>query len=186
MTISKDKVVSVTYELKTDLSGEIIEKAVAETPLTYLCGAGQMLEKFEEKLMGLKVGDSFDFKLETEEAYGQASEEAVIDLPKNIFEVNGEFDSEVIAVGNVVPMQDNSGRRMNGIVLEVSEEIIKMDFNHPLAGDTLYFNGEVTEVRDATDEEKQAAYAPQGSCGSGSCGDSEGSCGDGGCGSCGC
>jgi FKBP-type peptidyl-prolyl cis-trans isomerase SlyD len=184
MTISKDKVVSVIYELKTDLSGEIIEKAVAETPLTYICGAGQMLEKFEEKLMGLKIGDSFDFKLETEEAYGQASEEAVIDLPKNIFEVNGEFDSEVIAVGNVVPMQDNSGRRMNGIVLEVSDEIIKMDFNHPLAGDALFFKGEVIEVRDASEEEMKAAYNPQG----GSCGDScgDGGCSDGGCGSCGC
>jgi len=180
MTISKDKIVSVIYELKTDLSGEIIEKAVTETPLTYLCGAGQMLEKFEEKLMGLKVGDSFDFKLETEEAYGEASEEAVIDLPKNIFEVNGEFDSEVIKEGNVVPMQDNSGRRMNGIVLEVTDATIKMDFNHPLAGDALFFKGEVIEVRDASEEEMKEAYAPQGGCDSGSC--DTGGCGSG----CGC
>ena len=63
MNISKDKVVSVTYELKTDPQGEVIEKAVKETPLTFLCGAGQMLEKFEENLAGLNLGDSFDFKL---------------------------------------------------------------------------------------------------------------------------
>lgn len=170
MTISKDKMVSVIYELKTDPAGEIIEKAVAETPLTFLCGAGQMLEKFEANLMGLKVGETFDFKLETAEAYGEASEQAVIDLPKNIFEVNGEFDAEMIKEGNVVPMQDSSGRRMNGIVLEVADATVKMDFNHPLAGDDLYFKGEVIEVRDATGEEKQAAYAPQGGCDSGSCG----------------
>lgn len=175
MTISKDKVVSVIYELKTDPTGEIIEKAATETPLTFLCGAGQMLEKFEANLMGLKVGDAFDFKLETEEAYGEASEQAVIELPKNIFEVNGEFDTEVIKEGNVVPMQDSAGRRMNGIVLEIADETVKMDFNHPLAGDDLFFKGEVIEVREATEEEMKAAYAPQGGCDSGSC--DSGSCG---------
>ncbi|RXQ95870.1 peptidylprolyl isomerase [Ancylomarina salipaludis] len=170
MTIAKDKVVSVIYELRTDLEGEIIEKAVAETPLTFHCGAGQMLEKFEANLMGLSVGSSFDFKLATEEAYGLASEEAVIDLPKNIFEVNGEFDSEMIQEGNVVPMQDSSGRRMNGIVLEVGETTVKMDFNHPLAGDDLYFKGEVIEVRDATQEEMDALKAEAQGCSPGGCG----------------
>ena len=170
MTIAKDKVVSVIYELKTDPAGEVVEKAVAETPLTFLCGAGQMLEKFEANLLGLKVGEAFDFKLEAAEAYGEASEQAVIDLPKNIFEVNGEFDAEMIKEGNVVPMQDSSGRRMNGIVLEVADSTVKMDFNHPLAGDDLYFKGEVIEVRDASEEEMKAAYQAQGGCDSGSCG----------------
>jgi FKBP-type peptidyl-prolyl cis-trans isomerase SlyD len=170
MTIAKDKVVSVIYELKTELEGEIIEKAVAETPLTFHCGAGQMLEKFEANLMGLSVGAAFDFKLATEEAYGLASEEAVIELPKNIFEVNGEFDSEMIAEGNVVPMQDNSGRRMNGIVLELKEETVTMDFNHPLAGDDLFFKGEVIEVRDATEEEMQALKAEANGCSPDACG----------------
>lgn len=173
MNISKDKVVSVTYELKTDLEGEVVEKAVKETPLTFLYGAGQMLEKFEENLMGLKVGDAFDFKLSADEAYGQASEDAVVDLPKNIFEVNGEIDQEVIKVGNVVPMQDSSGRRLNGIVLEISGETVKMDFNHPLAGDDLFFNGEVIEVREATPEEVQQA----GGCDTNSCGSECGDCG---------
>jgi len=167
MNISKDKVVSVTYELKTEPQGEVIEKAVKETPLTFLCGAGQMLEKFEENLAGLNLGDSFDFKLTASEAYGEASEEAVIDLPKNIFEVDGKVDTEVIKEGNVVPMQDSSGRRMNGIVLEVAEETIKMDFNHPLAGDDLYFKGEVIEVREATEEEVKQA---NGGCSEGECG----------------
>ena len=170
MTIAKDKVVSVIYELRTELNGEVVEKAVAETPLTFHCGAGQMLEKFEANLMGLSVGSSFDFKLATEEAYGLASEEAVIELPKNIFEVNGEFDSEMIKEGNVVPMQDSSGRRMNGIVLEIGESTIKMDFNHPLAGDDLFFKGEVIEVREATQEEMDAIKAEANGCEPGGCG----------------
>jgi len=180
MNVSKDKVVSVIYELKTDVAGEVIEKAVKETPLTFLCGAGQMLEKFEANLAGLKVGDAFDFKLTSEEAYGKASEEAIIDLPKHIFEVEGKVDEEVIKVGNVVPMQDSAGRKLQGIVLEMAEETVKMDFNHPLAGDDLFFKGEVIEVRDATEEELQQANA-QG------CGDScDSGCDEGSCGSCGC
>lgn len=170
MTIAKDKVVSVIYELRTELEGEIIEKAVAETPLTFHCGAGQMLEKFEANLMGLAIGASFDFKLATEEAYGLASEEAVVELPKNIFEVNGEFDSEMIKEDNVVPMQDSSGRRMEGIVLEVADATIKMDFNHPLAGDDLFFKGEVIEVRDATEEEMQVLKAEANGCSPEACG----------------
>ncbi len=177
MTIAKDKVVSVIYELRTEEGGEIIEKAVAETPLTFHCGAGQMLEKFESNLMGLSVGSGFEFKLTTEEAYGPASEEAVIDLPLNIFEVDGEFDSEMIKEGNVVPMQDSSGRRMNGIVLEVGAETVKMDFNHPLAGDDLFFKGEVIEVREATQEEKDALEAEANGCSSDGC--SSGGCGGG-------
>ncbi len=184
MTIAKDKMVSVTYELKTDKNGEIIEQTTKENPLTFLCGAGQMLPKFEENLAGLKVGDTFEFTLETADAYGEASEQAVIDLPKNIFEVNGKFDEEMIKLGNVVPMQDSNGNRMNGIVLEVADETVKMDFNHPLAGDDLHFKGEVIDVRDATPEELQ----PMSSCGDGGCGCGCGDTGmDSGCGSgCGC
>ncbi len=171
MTIAKNKMVSVTYELKTDPKGEIIEKAVSETPLTFLCGAGQMLKKFEENLMGLKKGEHFDFKLETSDAYGEAQENAVIDLPRNVFEVNGKFDDEMIKEGNVVPMQDSSGRKLSGIILEVAEAHIKVDFNHPLSGDDLYFKGEVLEVRDATEEEIKAVQEPQGGCcDGGSCG----------------
>lgn len=173
MTIGKDKFVAVTYELKTDLEGELIEKATEETPLTFIAGAGQMLPRFEANLEGLKKGDSFEFKIETEEAYGAASEEAVVELPKNIFEIDGKVDTEVIKEGNVVPMQDSSGRKMNGLVLEVTETTIKMDFNHPLAGDDLFFKGEVIEVRDASAEELAALQG--GGCGS-DCGDS---CGDG-------
>lgn len=179
MIIGKDKFVAVIYELKTELEGELIEKATEETPLTYIAGSGLMLPRFESNLEGLKKGDSFEFKIETEEAYGLASEEAVIELPKNIFEVDGKIDTDVIKEGNVVPMQDSSGRKMNGLVLDVTEDNIKIDFNHPLAGDDLFFSGEVVEVRDASTEELAALQGGGSSCSSGGCGDSCGSgCGD--------
>ncbi len=101
------------------------------------------------------------------------------------------MDEELIKVGNMVPMQDAQGNRLNGIVLEVTDENVRMDFNHPLAGDDLFFVGAVKEVREATDEEIMAVVNAGGcgsSCGSGcSCeseaeSDSGCGCGSGGCG----
>jgi len=154
MTIQENKVVSLVYQLRVDNNeGDIVETVEKEKPFVFLYGAGNLLPKFEEELAGLKVGDNFEFKIDCENAYGKASEEAVVDLPKNIFEVEGKIDEEIIKVGNVVPMQDNEGRKFNGIILEITDQNIVMDFNHPLAGDDLFFKGEVVEVRDASDEE---------------------------------
>ena len=160
MVIEKQKVVSVTYQLNVnDHDGEVVETVNKEKPLTFLYGVGNMLEKFEENIQGLKEGDAFDFKIASEEAYGQASEEAVVDLPLNVFEIEGEIDYELLKVGNYIPMQDQQGNRLDGIVLEVGEEKVKMDFNHPLAGDDLFFKGEVLDVREATEDEINQGYA---------------------------
>ncbi len=161
--IKKNKVVSLTYELRVnDEEGEIVEKVEKNSPLTFLYGRGNLLPDFEENLKGLDKGDEFSFKLEPEKAYGEASEEAVVDLPKNIFEVDGKIDPKLLEVGNNIPMQDNSGNRLNGVVVEVDEETVKMDFNHPLAGDTLFFKGEVTELRNATEEEVNHGHVHEG------------------------
>lgn len=181
MEIKTGKFVAATYELYVGGEGEepeLMEKATAEVPLTFLFGTGQMLEAFEDKLAGMKAGSKFDFKLQADEAYGEYDDEHVMDLPRSMFEVDGKFDESVIFAGNVVPMMDNMGNRMNASVVEVKDDVVVLDFNHPLAGETLHFIGDVVEVRDATDEEL-AALATGGGCGSG-CG-----CGSGGCGSCG-
>jgi FKBP-type peptidyl-prolyl cis-trans isomerase SlyD len=162
MEIGNEKVVSVTYQLSVDgYDGEVVETVKQEKPLTFLYGVGNMLEKFEENLSGLKEGDEFNFKIECDEAYGQASEDAIVDLPINIFEVEGKIDYDLLKEGNYIPMQDQQGNRLDGIVLEVGDEKVKMDFNHPLAGDDLFFKGSVLEVRDATNEEKEHGHAHQ-------------------------
>jgi FKBP-type peptidyl-prolyl cis-trans isomerase SlyD len=76
----------------------------------------------------------------------------VAELPKSIFEVEGKFDTENIAVDKMVPMMTAEGQRLDGMVLEITDEIVRMDFNHPLAGEDLHFVGKVLEVREATDE----------------------------------
>ncbi|WP_372776014.1 peptidylprolyl isomerase [Mangrovibacterium sp.] len=182
MTISKNKMVSLTYDLRIGgAEGELIEQATAERPLNFLYGAGMMLPKFEALLEGLEQGKAFEINLESADAYGEVDENAVVDLPKSIFIMEGKFDDEMIKVGNTVPMMSTNGQRMNGLVLEVTDETVKMDFNHPLAGEDLHFKGDILEVREATDEEIAATVS--GGCGSGcGCGDGESSCGDGGCG----
>lgn len=187
MVIEKDKVVSLTYELKlANNSKETVEKVNENNPLQFLLGHGNLLPKFESNLTGLKVGDAFDFVLSSEEAYGNVSSEAIVDLPKTVFMVDGQLDDNLLALGNVVPMMDQSGNRFNGTVKELTAENVKMDFNHPLAGEALHFKGEVVGVREATDEELEHGHIHQGhgGCGGGcGCGDSssEESCSSDGC-----
>jgi FKBP-type peptidyl-prolyl cis-trans isomerase SlyD len=159
MVIDKQKVVSVTYQLSVnDFDGEVVETVNKEKPLTFLYGVGNMLEKFEENIKGLTEGESFNFKIPSEEAYGEASEDAIVNLPIDTFKIEGEIDQELLKVGNYIPMQDQEGNRLDGIVLEVGDEQVKMDFNHPLAGDDLCFKGEVINVREATENELNQGY----------------------------
>lgn len=154
MTISNEKVVTLVYQLKVDNSeGDVVETVKEDKPFVFLYGAGLMLPKFEENLSGLKAGDKFEFTLKSDEAYGQATEEAVMDLPKNIFEVEGKIEEGLLKEGNVIPMQNNEGQKFNGVVMEVGDDAVKMDFNHPLAGDNLHFTGHIMDVREATKEE---------------------------------
>ncbi len=170
MEIAKNKFVSLSYQLRLNgAEGDLVEETGDSNPLQFVFGTGKMIEMFENKLEGLKQGDNFDFELKSDEAYGQVNTEAIVDLPKNIFEVDGEIDESLLKIGNMVPMQDAQGNRLNGIVLEVSDDTVKMDFNHPLAGDDLHFAGEVIEVRDATEAELVEVVGED--CSSGNCGD---------------
>ena len=140
---------------------------------------GLTLDSFEDQVKDLKIGDKFDFTIACDDAYGSYDEEHVIDLPKQIFEVDGKFDSERITAGNVVPLMTAEGQRINGTVQEVKADVVVMDMNHPLAGCDLNFVGEIIESRPATNEElAEIARMMSGgrcSCGCGDCGDG---CGD--------
>lgn len=177
--ITKNKYVTVSYELRTEKDGEVLEAAGADRPLEFICGQGQMLEYFEMNLLDRKKGERFDFRIPAANAYGLVNEDMVVDLPKDIFK---EVEAEEFRVGNVLPMMDSLGRRLQGRIVEIGEDEVRMDFNHPLAGKDLYFSGEVLGVRDATDEELEALRSHKcggcHGCGSdGGCGGGEGSCG---------
>ena len=196
MIAEKNSVVSIVYELRSGSKEGTVEEALTpENPLTFIVGTGGLLPKFEENLSGLTTGDSFEFLLNSVDAYGPIVESAVVHVPKNIFEVDGKVDDNLLKEGSMVPMMDAEGRRMNGKILSIDAEAVQMDFNHPMAGKDLHFKGEVTEVRTATEEELSHGHTHgDGACGCGNegegCGDGscddKGSCGDGGQGGCGC
>jgi FKBP-type peptidyl-prolyl cis-trans isomerase SlyD len=124
---------------------------------------GMMLESFEKYLSGLQKGDKFSFTLVPEEAYGLFEQDHIIELPKNIFEVDGKFDNERITEGQILPMEDTSGNRLNGAVVKIKDDVVVLDFNHPLAGETLHFEGEILDVHDPSPEEI-AAFTSEGCC----------------------
>ncbi len=159
MKAEKNNVVSLTYELRIDgKDGEVIDTADVNNPLDFICGAGMMLPKFEENLANLKADDTFDFMLTAEEGYGLRNEENISDIPMNVFEQDGKVEEGLLIIGNVIPLQDQNGNRFNGQVVSVDKETVKLDFNHPLAGENLYFTGKILSVREATAQEKEHGH----------------------------
>ncbi|WP_347159253.1 FKBP-type peptidyl-prolyl cis-trans isomerase [Pontibacter chitinilyticus] len=156
MKIEKNRVVTLTYELRiTDENGEpnLVETANEEHPMVFIYGMSGLPEQFEDKLDGLNTGDTFDFKLEPEDGYGDFDENALVELPLNVFEVEGTVPDDMLVEGNFIPMSDSEGNQLQGRVVAVTGETVKMDFNHPLAGKALSFKGKVEDVREATKEE---------------------------------
>ena len=152
-TISDNTVVSLTYELRvSDENGQqtLVETAEADEPMVFLFGRSGMPEHFEAALRDKTAGDAFEITLAPEEGYGEYDEEMLITLPKDTFEVDGQLDEEMVQVGNYLPMADNEGNHMQGRVDEITPDAVRIDFNHPLAGMTMHFEGRVAEVRPAT------------------------------------
>ena len=176
MNISKNKVVSLSYELRLESKdGEIIETVNADRPLVFIYGTGGLLPEFERNIADMKTGDKFAFLLTSENAYGPAVDEALVEIPISAFMVDGEIDNDLLVEGNAIPMTDSDGNRLNGIVAEVKDNSVIMDFNHPLAGDDLFFTGSVVDVREATPEELKHGHV-HGDCSSGGCDGCGGGC----------
>ena len=155
MKVGKNKVVTLTYTLRFDNSdGDVIQEVNEERPFVHLFGNGSLLPKFEQNLDGLEPEAEFAFDLTTEDGYGEFTDEAIIELELSIFEKDGKVDDELVKVGNMITMQDQEGRPIDGRVLEIKDDKVIMDFNHPLAGKDLHFSGKVIDVRDASEEEK--------------------------------
>lgn len=192
MVIEKDKVAVLHYTLRKEgREGEVVETVEKAQPMALLFGHNRLIPGFENNLLGLKGGDQFAFPVEKEMGYGDVDPNAFVKLPLDTFAVDGKVDEKMLSLGNKIPMRDNHGNRHDGYVHEVTDENVTMDFNHPLAGKQIYFQGEIVEVRDALPEEINPPQHGCG-CGSGGCGDEScnteehnhegGGCNSGGCG----
>ena len=177
MKIEQNKVVEFCYELEVD--GQIVDRITKEKPLDYIHGTGSLLPKLEAHIEGMEPGASFDVTLSPEDGYGEVDPSRIIDLSKAAFEVNGEVREDLLVPGNTIPMMHSMGGVIPGVVLEVTDDTVKMDLNHQMAGKTLHFKGEVLSVREATEKELTEGLHGEyvHSCGCGGCHGHDGDCG---------
>ena len=171
MKVAMNKMVSVDYKLTVD--GAIADQSQPGMPLEFIYGMGMLLPKFEEAILDKEPGESVAFTLEAKDGYGEIVPEMIVELPKSIFMMDGKIAEDILFVGSQIPMSTADGRPMMGVVKEVKEEAVVMDFNSPMAGKTLNFDVTVVDVRDTTPEDLSKIMG--GGC---SCGDCGGSCGD--------
>lgn len=154
MKIEKNKMVSLIYELReSNAEGRIIEKLDEARPLTFIYGTGRLLPVFESNINALQNGDNFGFALNSEIAYGEKREDMIVSVPISVFETDGKLNEDICFVGNEVPMMDTDGNPLTGIINEINDNFVRMDFNHPMAGYDLFFKGKIIEVREATEKE---------------------------------
>ena len=156
MKIKMNAVVSLSYDLYAGDQGaekSFVESANAENPLTFIFGLGGLIPTFEANVDGLVKGDKFAFDIPAADAYGIREDNALVELPIDVFMMDGKIEEGLLEVGSMIPMSDNDNNRLIGKVIEVTDANVKMDFNHELAGKDLRFEGEVLDVREATAEE---------------------------------
>lgn len=181
--------ITVAYKLYVKYEEDELETVVEQCdeahPFQFISNLGTTLPKFEQEIDPLPKGTAFDFVIPCADAYGEFNDELMFDVEKSMFEIDGKFDSSRIYEGNVIPLQAEDGSRFMGTVIEVKDDSVTLDLNHPRAGMDLHFVGTVCENRPATNEEiKDLLDSMSGGCGGcgGGCGE-DGGCG-GGCGGC--
>jgi len=146
MIAEKDKVVTFHYTLKNEV-GEQMESSRESDPMTYLHGANNIITGLEKAMEGHAIRDEFSATLEPEEAYGERNENNIQRVPLKRLKSIGK-----ISVGQVLNLQTNKGQ-VQVTVLKVGRFNVDVDGNHPLAGAKLTFDVEITDIRDASEEE---------------------------------
>ena len=146
MSIQHDKIVTMHYHL-TNAEGQVIESSRGSDPLTYLHGSGTILSSLEHALTGLDVGATKTVELAPADAYGEHDATKIETLPRDAFDQVPDLE-----VGMLLEGHDPNGQTFTVHVMDIREDTVVIDANHPLAGETLTFEIEVLAIRDATSE----------------------------------
>ncbi len=161
MQIDNHKVVAITYNLRLqgeDGDFEVVEVVDEQDPMYFIWGLSGLPEEFENNLLGLSAGDTFDFRIAPEKGYGEIDPGAIVDLPRSLFEEEGVNTDELLVLGNSIPMTNEEGDRLQGIVVDIKEGLVTLNFNHPLAGREMDFSGTIILVRNATATELEHGH----------------------------
>lgn len=159
MKIGKDTIATLEYTLRYDgPEGDIIEVYTEDDPTEVLVGHGLLLDILEKNLSGLEPGDGFDFLIDESQGYGSYDEGKVVQFPEaELMAEVPENERVSLKVGEFVPVQDLKGKHYEALVLDKQDGLVTLDFNEPLAGETLHFRGKVLEVRPASEEDVRLA-----------------------------
>ena len=153
MKISKTNFVNAHYRLKEESAdGKLIEETYEKEALGFVFGVGMMIPGFETEIEGLEVGAKKNFAVVAEDAYGLYNDDNVVNIPIENFGTEEER-KEHLKLGEMIQLQDNNGQAHVGKVEEIAEDHVKIDFNHPMAGNDLFFEVEIMEIRETTPEE---------------------------------
>ena len=155
MDKAPNKFISVVYQLYVLTDGEktLQEQTSPERPFEFITGYGIALDAFEQQVMKLEKDSEFDFTLQPSEAFGDYDPEGVHKLSREVFSINGRFDSEHIYLDAIITMTDTEDHQFMARVIKIEDDGVTIDTNHPLSGKTLNFTGTIRENRDATEEE---------------------------------
>lgn len=153
MKISKGCIATVKYSVLNAKTGQTLQQSPTQGQ-ALLFGYDLLIDAFEHHLSGLQQGQLFSFESTANQAYGPRDPNAVVKLHISVFhDEKGDVDTEALQIGHVFPMADKHGNRHYGKVMAIENESVTMDFNHPLAGFDLIFQGEILQVRLANDNE---------------------------------
>lgn len=148
LTLHNNMIGAIAYKLTVD--GEIEEVITPEDAVEYLHGEENIIFGLEEALEGKTVGDSFAITISPDKGYGEYDEEEVDAIPLEEF----ALDTSDLKVGEEIELwNEEDDDIFEATILEITDEYIKLDFNHPLAGKTLHYEVQVIDVREATAEE---------------------------------
>lgn len=152
LTLTEDKVGALAFTLY--IEDKEIDTVSKDEPLEYLHGWENIVPGLEKALAGMKTGDKFDVTVQPEDGYGEYDPEAIIEVDAEDFDEEGEKP----VVGMEVEMLDEDGDIIEGTIIEVTDEVVRVDMNHELAGKTARYIGEVVGVREATEEELEWGF----------------------------
>jgi len=159
MSIAEKKVASIHYTLK-NADGATLDSSAGQEPLTYLHGFQNLVPGLESELTGKNVGDKLSVIVTPENGYGEKDTNLIQTLEREMF-----GGIETIEIGMEFHAETQNGMQVVEVI-DVEGDTITIDGNHPLAGVDLHFDVEVTDIRDATEEELSHGHVH----GAGGCG----------------
>jgi FKBP-type peptidyl-prolyl cis-trans isomerase SlyD len=147
LTVADGVVVSLDYTLRLD-DGQVIDSSDGHEALEFLQGQGQIIPGLEQALYGMAIGEEKDVEVDPVDGYGETDPDAYQMVSPDLFPADMELSE-----GMGLRMRDESGDPLEAFVADIGPEGILLDFNHPLAGETLFFHVKIAGLRQGTSEE---------------------------------